>query len=189
MNLLKRRLALLEQNIAAKRRENQHLMDELHKARAGLDQETLGRIDLQNQAQTLLEEINFLRRSHDQEIQDLQAMAARDTTGENREYFRNELASAIQEIRNEYDQLTNTQRTDIESWSLSLAKLTAQTKMGNFRYKLKVQEIQTQSSRQNMEQSYQKEEVKRLRTQLGDLRGKLADLEGRVWRSIEERPN
>ena len=40
-------------------------------------------------------------------------------------------------------------------------------------YRLKVQEIQTQSARQNMEQGYAKEEVKRLRTQLSDLRGKL----------------
>lgn len=47
-------------------------------------------------------------------------------------------------------------------------------------YKLKVQEIQTQSNRQNLEQNYAKEEVKRLRVQLTDLRGKLADLEGRV---------
>jgi len=46
-------------------------------------------------------------------------------------------------------------------------------------YKLKVQEIQTQSTRQSIEQNYAKEEVKRLRVQLGDLRGKLADLESR----------
>lgn len=113
--------------------------------------------------QTLIEEIDFLRRAHDAEIHDLQAMASRDTTSENREYFRNELASAIREIRAEYDQLCNTQRVDMESW-----------------YKLKVQEIQTQSARQSIEQNYAKEEVKRLRVQLGDLRGKLADLESRV---------
>lgn len=59
--------------------------------------------------------------------------------------------------------MTNANRNDMESW-----------------YKLKVQEIQTQSARQTMEQGYQREEVKRLRVQLGDLRGKLADLEGRV---------
>lgn len=47
-------------------------------------------------------------------------------------------------------------------------------------YRLKVQEIQTQSARQNIEHGYAKEEVKRLRTQLADLRGKLTDLEGRV---------
>lgn len=31
-----------------------------------LDQETLNRIDYQNQVQTLLEEIDFIRRVHDQ---------------------------------------------------------------------------------------------------------------------------
>lgn len=123
----------------------------------------MNRLDYQNQVQTLIEELDFLRRAHETEIHDLQAMVSRDTTSENREYFKNELASAIRDIRNEYDQVCNVQRVDMESW-----------------YKLKVQEIQTQSTRQCMEQGYAKEEVKRLRTQLGDLRGKLADLEGRV---------
>lgn len=45
---------------------------------------------------------------------------------------------------------------------------------------MRVQEIQTTSARQNMEQGYAKDEMKRLKTQLTDLRGKLADLEGRV---------
>lgn len=137
-----------------------------------MDQETLNRIDYQNQAQTLLEEIEFLRRAHDSEIRDLQAMASRDTTSENREYFKNELAAAIREIRAEYDQLTTSNRTDMESW-----------------YKLKVQEIQTQSARHNMEQTYASDEIKRLRTQLSDLRGKLADLEGRnaiLEKNLEE---
>ncbi|KAI6235772.1 Intermediate filament protein HG-IF1 [Aphelenchoides besseyi] len=162
INLLKRRIALLEEEVGRLRKENQRLQSELQRVRTELDQETLSRIDYQNQVQTLLEEIEFLRRAHDQEIKDLQAMAARDTTNENREFFRNELANAIRDIRNEYDQLNNANRNDIESW-----------------YKLKVQEIETQSARQNMEQGYMNDELKRLRTQLGDLRGKLADLEGR----------
>ncbi|KAK6041413.1 intermediate filament tail domain protein [Cooperia oncophora] len=162
INLLKRRIALLEEEISRLKKENMRLMAELQRARTDLDQETLNRIDYQNQVATLLEEIDFINRVHDQEIKELQAMAARDTTSENREFFKNELASAIRDIRSEYDQMMNTNRNDMESW-----------------YKLKVQEIQTQSARQNMEQGYQKDEVKRLRTQLTDLRGKLADLEGR----------
>ena len=73
-----------------------------------LDQETLNRIDMRNQVQTLQEEIDFNRRVFDQEIRDLQAMAARDTTSENREFFKNELSSAIRDIRNEYDQVSPT---------------------------------------------------------------------------------
>ncbi|VDD86780.1 unnamed protein product [Enterobius vermicularis] len=162
VNLIRRRINNLEEEIARIKKENIHFVNELGKARADLDQETLNRIDYQNQVQTLLEEIDFIRRVHDQEINELQAMASRDTTPENREYFKNELASAIRDIRAEYDQICNVNRNDMESW-----------------YKLKVQEIQTQSNRQNLEQNYAKEEVKRLRVQLTDLRGKLADLEGR----------
>eukprot|EP00080_Pristionchus_pacificus_P024452 PDM84472.1 ifa-1 [Pristionchus pacificus] len=162
INMLKRKIAHIEEDVARIKKDNHRLIGELQRARNELDQETLNRIDHQNQVQTLLEEIDFVRRVHDQEIKELQSMVSRDTTPENREFFKNELASAIRDIRQEYDQRMNTNRTDIESW-----------------YKLKVQEIATASNRQTMEHGYQKEEIRRLRTQLSDLRGKLADLEGR----------
>ncbi|CAJ0933780.1 unnamed protein product, partial [Mesorhabditis belari] len=162
INLLKRKIAGAEEEVSKIRKENQTIMGNLQRARQDLDQETLNRIDYQNQVQTLLEEIDFIKRVNDSEIRDLQAIASRDTTIENREYFKNELSSAIRDIRQEYDQLMQVNRNDIESW-----------------YRLKVQEISTSSAKVNMEQGYAKEEVKRLRTQLGDLRGKLGDLEGR----------
>ncbi|GMR60445.1 hypothetical protein PMAYCL1PPCAC_30640, partial [Pristionchus mayeri] len=87
---------------------------------------------------------------------------SRDTTPENREFFKNELANAIREIRADHDAMANANRQEMDSW-----------------YKMKVQEIQTQSARQNMEQEHQKDEVKRLRTQASELRSQLADLEGR----------
>uniref|UniRef100_A0A0N5CC33 Intermediate filament tail domain protein n=1 Tax=Strongyloides papillosus TaxID=174720 RepID=A0A0N5CC33_STREA len=162
VNYLKRKISDLEEEVSFIKKDNQNLLHELQRTRTDLDQETLNRIDYQNQVQTLIEEIEFLRRIHDQEIKELQSLAARDTTPENREFFKNELSAAIRDIRTEYDQIYNHNRTDMESW-----------------YRLKVQEIQTQSARQNIEQGYAKEEVKRLRTQLTDLRGKLADLEAR----------
>jgi intermediate filament protein if len=162
IGLLRRRTENIEDEVNKLKRENARLITDLQKARTALDQETLNRIDYQNQVQTLLEEIEFLRRVHEQEVKELQALAGRDTTAENREFFRNELAMAIRDIRAEYDQIQTANKTDMESW-----------------YKLKVQEIQTATARTQMETSYSKEEVKRLRSQLGDLRGKLGDLEGR----------
>ncbi|CAB3400865.1 unnamed protein product [Caenorhabditis bovis] len=162
IDLLKRRISLFEENVGHLKRENHRLIGELQQARNAVEHETLNRIDYQNQVQTLLEECDFVKRVHDSEIHDLLIMASRDTTIENREYFKNELSSAIRDIRNEYDQINNVHRTDIESW-----------------YKLKVQEIHTQASRTNLEQNYAREEVKRLRTTLGDMRGKMADMEGR----------
>jgi intermediate filament protein if len=139
ISLLRRRIQNLEDEVNRMKKENIRLQSELQKARTDLDQETLNRIDYQNQVQTLLEEIDFLRRVHDQEIKELQALATRDTTTENREYFKNELALAIRDIRNEYDTISAQNKTDMESW-----------------YKLKVQEIQTASARQHMETGYQK---------------------------------
>uniref|UniRef100_A0A0K0DR72 IF rod domain-containing protein n=1 Tax=Angiostrongylus cantonensis TaxID=6313 RepID=A0A0K0DR72_ANGCA len=103
--LLKRRIAQLEDEVKRIKQENQRLLSELQRARTDLDQETLNRIDYQNQVQTLLEEIDFLRRVHDNEIKELQTLASRDTTPENREFFKNELSSAIRDIRDEYDQV------------------------------------------------------------------------------------
>ncbi|CAI2357844.1 unnamed protein product [Caenorhabditis sp. 36 PRJEB53466] len=172
INLLKRRIALLEEEVLRLKKENQRLTFELQKVRKDLDHETLLRIDNQNKVKTILEEIDFMKRGFEDELKSLQAMAARDTTSENREYFKNELANAIREIRNEYDQMMTGNRSDLESW-----------------YQLRVQEINTQSNRQNAENNFQKEEVKRLRSQTSELRGKLSDLESRnvlLEKQIEE---
>ncbi|VDK30078.1 unnamed protein product [Anisakis simplex] len=130
----------------------------------------MSRLDYQNRLQMLIEEIDFTKHEHEQEVMDLQAAAVHDTTPENREYFRNELAGAIREIRAKYDQVMVGYRSDIDSW-----------------YELKVRELYTSSNRQNIERGYTKQEVTRLRKQMGDLRGRLADFEARVswlWRFL-----
>ena len=47
-----------------------------------------------------------------------------------------------------------------------------------------MQEFRTGATRQNMETVHAKEEVKRLKDTLGDLRGRLAELEARVCASF-----
>lgn len=86
ISLLRRRIQSLEDECGRLKKENVRLQSELQKARTvsaklgfyasilfdvslciqDLDQETLNRIDYQNQVQTLLEEIEFIRRVHDQ---------------------------------------------------------------------------------------------------------------------------
>ncbi|KAF1746711.1 hypothetical protein GCK72_023168 [Caenorhabditis remanei] len=166
INLLKRRIALLEEEISHLRKENAWLQAELQRARVQLDQETLLRIDNQNRVKTLLEEIDFMKRGFDSELKDLQAMAVRDTTSENREFFKNELANAIRDIRAEYEKMMNGNKNEMESW-----------------YQMRVQEINTQSNRQNAENNYHKDEVKRVKSQLTDLRGKVSDLESRIMQN------
>jgi intermediate filament protein if len=92
------------------------------------------------------------------ELQALLAQAPADT----REFFKNELALAIRDIKDEYDYIAKQGRQDMESW-----------------YKLKVSEVQGNANRSAMEANYQREEVKRMRDNIGDLRGKLSDLESK----------
>lgn len=157
---LQRRIKSLTEELGKYGRDNTRLNNELKKSRDDFDKETLDRIGFQNQVQTMLEEIEFLRRIHDQEVKELQALAA--PPQENKEYFRNELSLAIRDIKNEYDNIAAQGKADMESW-----------------YKLKVQEVQSAGNRDNMESNFQREEVTRLRTQINTSREKLSDLETR----------
>lgn len=65
-------------------------------------------------------------------------------------FFKNELALAIRDIKDEYDYIANQGRQDMESW-----------------YKLKVSEVQGNANRALMESNYQREEVKRMRDNIG----------------------
>ena len=108
-----------------------------------------------------MQELEFLRRVHDQEVKELQHLLNSQPV-DTREFFKNELALAIRDIKDEYDIIAQHSKQDMESW-----------------YRLKVSEIQGASSRQNMESNFQREEVTRLRSNVGDLREKLGDLEGK----------
>jgi intermediate filament protein if len=98
-----------------------------------------------------------------QEMKELAALAYRDTTAENRDFWKNEMGSALREIQSCYDDKLETMKQEMENY-----------------YSMKLQEFRTGATRQNMETAHSKEETKRLKSQLTDLRAKVADLEGKV---------
>jgi intermediate filament protein if len=142
-------------------RENAVRWEELQKARSDLDEETINRIDFQNQVQTLMEELEFLRRVHDQETKELQALLSTQPA-DTKEFFKNELALAIRDIRTEYEAISTQAKSDMESW-----------------YKLKVSEVAAQANRQGLESNYTRDEINRMRGAINDVRGKLADMEAK----------
>jgi len=162
INLLRRRLETLEGDREKDKRTIATLQDALNRARIDLDNETLLHIDAENRRQTLEEELEFLKSVHEQELKELAALAYRDTTAENREFWKNEMGQALREIQQVYDEKLDIMRGEMETF-----------------YNLKVQEFRTGATRQNMEAVHSKEESKRLRTQLTELRDKLNDLEAR----------
>jgi intermediate filament protein if len=162
INLLRRRVEGLERDRDRDKKEIARLTDALNAMRMDLDQETLAHVDAENRRQTLEEEIEFLKAVHEQEMKELAALAYRDTTAENREFWKNELGSCLREIQQTYDDKLAQMKGEMETF-----------------YNLKLQEFRTGATRQNMETVHAKEETKRLRNQLTDLRQKLADAETR----------
>lgn len=62
-----------------------------------------------------MEELEFLRRVHDQETKELQALLSTQPA-DTKEFFKNELALAIRDIRTEYESISHTNKSDMESW-------------------------------------------------------------------------
>jgi intermediate filament protein if len=162
VNLLRRRVENNDSDRAKDKKLIAQLQEALNRARTDLDNETLLHIDAENRRQTLEEELEFLKTLHEQEMKELAALAYRDTTSENREFWKNEMGQAMREIQTIYDEKLDVMRGELESY-----------------YNLKVQEFRTGATKQNLESVHVKEETKRLRTQLGDLRDKLNDLEAK----------
>lgn len=138
------------------------LNEELEKLRVDLSNETILRLDAENRAQTLAEELEFLKSVHEQELKELAALAYRDTTAENREFWKNELSQAIRDIQSEYDSKMDTMRGEMETF-----------------YNLKVQEFRTGATKQNMEVTHAREETKKVHKMLSDCKIRMADLEAR----------
>lgn len=162
VGLLRRRVEQLESDRNKDKKLIQQLQETLNRTRTDLDNETLLHIDAENRRQTLEEELEFIKSVHEQEMKELAALAYRDTTAENREFWKNEMGQALREIQQIYDDKMDVMRGELEAY-----------------YNLKVQEFRTGATRNNLETTHIKEETKRLRQQLQDLRDKLAELDAR----------
>lgn len=162
LNLLRRSIDSLETERGRDKATINRLQQEVDKLRIDLNNETLAHLDAENRRQTLEEEMEFMKKVHEQELKELAALAYRDTTAENREFWKSELAQCIRDIQQEYDNKVDQIRGDMEGF-----------------YNLKIQEFRTGATKQNMEVTHIREENKKLSKQMSDLRSKLADMEAR----------
>jgi intermediate filament protein if len=162
LNLLRRRAELLEGDREKAKRTISRLQDAMNRARIDIDNETLLQVDAENRRQALEDELEFLKSIHEQELKELTDLAYRDTTNENREFWKNEMGPALREIQMKYDDKMDALRNEMDTF-----------------YNLKVQEFRTGASRQNIDATHSKEETVRLKTVMTDLKGKLNDLEAK----------
>jgi len=78
------------------------------------------------------------------------------------QFFKSELANAIREIRNEYEQINNNQRAEMEQW-----------------YRMKIQEVQTRGRPEAADTVIAREETRKLRTAVSDQRREIANMKAR----------
>ncbi|CAF1667355.1 unnamed protein product, partial [Adineta ricciae] len=179
LNLFRRRIADLEDEQKRFRAESQKLILDIQRVTQDLDQETIARVQLENEKQSLEEEINFLKQIHAQEIEELKHANLIGTALDPSNFFKHELSNAIRDIREEYEQLNNQQRNELESW-----------------YRIKVtqavQEVQARRAIEGPESVREREEIKKLRTLVTDsrkdisaMRQRNGELENRI-QELEE---
>jgi len=152
LNILRRNVQTLEDEVARLKGENARLNAALLKAKADLDQESVKAIDYQNQIQALLKKIDFIKHEHELEVKLISNQKVSVTgTAE----YQDELAKAIREIRKEFDDISNKNKFELENW-----------------YTRKVTEITQREGVGNQQES------QRLSSELNTYRSKITEYEG-----------
>ncbi|XP_040891935.1 internexin neuronal intermediate filament protein, alpha b [Toxotes jaculatrix] len=143
-----------------------------------VDDATMVRLDLEKKVESLLDEINFLRKVHEEEVAELTDMIQAAQVSVEMEVSKPDLTSALKEIRGQYESMASKNLQSAEEW-----------------YKTKFADLSEQANRSNEAIRASREEVNEFRRQLQSrtieiesLRGTNESLEKQL-REMEERHN
>lgn len=92
------------------------LISDIQRITKDLDHETLTRIELENKKQSLEEEMHFLKEIHAEEIEELKQSHFIGTTLDSTKFFQNQLSDAVRNIRKDYEEINQQQKTELYSW-------------------------------------------------------------------------
>lgn len=143
-----------------------------------VDDATMVRVDLERKVESLLDEINFLRKVHDEEVVELTNMIQAAQISVEVELSKPDLTSALKEIRGQYETLASKNLQSAEEW-----------------YKSKFTSLNEQATRTNEAMRATREEINDYRRQLQSktieietLRGTNESLERQI-REMEDAHN
>lgn len=149
-------------------KELQHEIDKLQKAlndlRKHLEEETLARVETENTAQSLREELTFNSQIHHQEITDTRKRSQTEISeidGRLAEHYEAKLQQSLRELREQYEAQMRANRDEIDQL-----------------FEQKLKNIQTEASRNSKAASAAIEELRLTRTQVSALNDKIGELEG-----------
>ncbi|CAF4490823.1 unnamed protein product [Didymodactylos carnosus] len=113
-----------------------------------LDLQTTARVRIENEKQTIEEQIRFLSLVHEQEINELNLLASGSITIDSTTFYKQELERCIREIRQDFEHLSQVQRQELQEY-----------------YRMKAEELVQQAQRHKqtqMESSYEVRDVSML---------------------------
>lgn len=141
-----------------------------------VDDATMVRLDLEKKVESLLDEINFLRKVHEEEVAELMDMIQAAQVSVEMEVSKPDLTSALKEIRGQYESMASKNLQSAEEW-----------------YKTKFADLSEQANRSNEAIRASREEMNEFRRQLQSktieiesLRGTNESLEKQL-REMEDR--
>lgn len=143
-----------------------------------VDDATIVRLDLEKRVESLLDEISFMRKVHDEEVAELMNMIQASQVSVEMEVAKPDLTSALKEIRGQYETLAAKNLQSAEEW-----------------YKSKFADLNEQANRSNEAIRASREEINEFRRQLQSktieiesLRGTNESLERQI-QEMEDRHN
>lgn len=134
--------------------------DDLRKA---LEAETLARVDRENAAQSLREELAFRDQVHTQELTDTRQRTQVEITeidGRLAEKYEAKLQQSLRELRDQYEAQIRSNREEMDNL-----------------FDTKLKTMQSEAARSNRAASAAFDELRQTRTQLNGIQGKINDLE------------
>ncbi|CAB3404815.1 unnamed protein product [Caenorhabditis bovis] len=141
--------------------EQDNLYVELAAAKDELDAAIADRMRLQHEEEGLKAELEFLGRVHVQEITELRTLLTQ-APADTREFFRNELALAIRDIKAEYEKIVTTSRLDLETI-----------------FQSKVSAAQASAESRNELSIHRQEEIRKMTESISSVRARLSELEAK----------
>jgi len=115
INLFRRRLADLEDEARRYKAETQRLASEIARLQNEIQNETFVKSSLDTEKMALEDELAMLKQMHEADLNELRSKTVVDVNLDPSHFFRNELAQAIRDIRNEFEALNEQQRADLHN--------------------------------------------------------------------------
>lgn len=146
--------------------ENAKLKAVLNELRKNLEEETLARVETENTAQSLREELTFNNQIHSQELNDTRKrtmIEISEIDGRLSEQYEAKLQKSLRELRDQYESQMLSNRGEVDAL-----------------YEAKIKNYQGEAARASSSASAAIEEVRSTRNQINQLHDRVAELEGQA---------